>query len=66
MRIIAVDDKKQTLDALVRSIRKAAPEAEISTFNDAVVLEDQPCEADEDALLAYHRHFLCATPLKTE
>ena len=29
MRIIAVDDEKLALDALLGSIRKAAPEAEI-------------------------------------
>ena len=36
MRIIAVDDEKLALDALLGSIRKAAPEAEIYAFNDAV------------------------------
>ena len=35
MRIIAVDDEKLALDALLGSIRKAAPEAEIYGFNDA-------------------------------
>ena len=48
MRIIAVDDEKLALDALLGSIRKAAPEAEIYGFNDAAealdFLEDQPCE----------------------
>ena len=48
MRIIAVDDEKLALDALLGSIRKAAPEAEIYGFNDAAealnFLKDQPCE----------------------
>ena len=48
MRIIAVDDEKLALDALLGSIRKAAPEAEVYAFRDAVealdFLEDQPCE----------------------
>ena len=48
MRIIAVDDEKLALDALLGSIRKAAPEAEIDGFKDAAealnFLKDQPCE----------------------